>query len=69
MISFKPNPAFLAEETWDPDGVRVYLTEALKKIRGCPVEVILKDISTVGFEPRRLESWTEIVRGVIGDLF
>jgi hypothetical protein len=69
VISFKPNPAFLAEETWDPDGVRVYLTEALKKIRGCPVEVILKDISTVGFEPRRLESWTEIVRGVIGDLF
>jgi hypothetical protein len=33
------------------------LGEALEKSRGCVVEVIMKDISTVRDEPRRLSEW------------
>ena len=64
VISFKPNPALLAEDSWEPDRVRSYLTENLEKTRGCPVEVILKDISTVRFEARRLWEWTEVAKEV-----
>ncbi len=64
VISFKPNPALLAENSWDPDRARSYLVENLEKTRGCPVEVILKDISTVGFEARRLWEWADIAREV-----
>lgn len=64
VISFKPNPAFLAEDTWDPDRVRAYLRRSLEKVRGCPVEVIQKDISTVRFKPQRLWEWADIAHEV-----
>jgi hypothetical protein len=33
---------------------------------GCPLELILKDISTVKYEPRRLWRWAEIAMDVVG---
>lgn len=67
VISFKPNPAFLAEDTWDADRVRAYLRTALEQAQGCPIEVIQKDISTVRFDPQRLWDWAEIAREVTAD--
>ena len=64
VISFKPNPALLVENPWEPDRVRAYLIENLEQAQGCPTEVILKDISTVNFEPKRLWAWAEIAREV-----
>jgi len=32
---------------------------------GCPVELILKDISTVRYEPQRLWEWEDIARRVV----
>lgn len=67
VISFKPNPAFLAEDTWESDRIRVYLRDTLEKAQGCPIEVILKDISTVCFKPQRLQEWAEIACEVASD--
>jgi hypothetical protein len=66
VLSFKPNPAYLAQENWDPAFIRRYLTESLEKVKGCHVEVILKDISTVRGEPRRLREWERVAREVVG---
>ena len=60
VISYKPNPAVLAVDEWNPDFVRKELRKALEKTRGCAVEVIMKDISTVRYEPQRLWEWAQI---------
>jgi hypothetical protein len=62
VLSHKPNPAILAEDRWRPDMARRLLSEALDQAEGCAVEVIMKDISTVRREPRRLREWAELAR-------
>ncbi|HEY64227.1 MAG TPA: hypothetical protein G4O02_06605 [Caldilineae bacterium] len=60
VLSYKPSPAVLAADEWDPEFARRSLREALEKMRGCAVEVIMKDISTVRYEPQRLWEWAKI---------
>ena len=62
IFSYKPNPAIFADEDWHPDRVRRELRETLAKTRGCVVEVIMKDISTVRYQPQRLWDWAQIAR-------
>jgi hypothetical protein len=64
VFSRKPNPAFLATDIWHPEDVRADLVELLEKTRGCHVEIVLKDISTVRNQPHRLWEWAEIARQV-----
>ncbi len=67
VFSYKPNPAHLGMIRWDPVLVRNYLTDVVRQTRNNPVELILKDITTVGNEPHRLWEWariaSEIARG------
>ncbi len=60
VYSMKPNPAILAEDTWRPERARHALKEALERTRGCNVEVIMKDISTVRYQPQRLWDWARM---------
>ncbi|MCP4643024.1 MAG: hypothetical protein GY851_21440 [bacterium] len=61
VISHKPNPAILAEEQWDPDQARKSIRDFLDTTEGnCHVELIMKDVSTVRYEPRRLWEWSAI---------
>lgn len=60
IFSYKPNPAFLAMSAWDPAVVRADLRRVLELTRPCRVELILKDISTVCNDPRRIWEWSEI---------
>jgi hypothetical protein len=62
VFSRKPSPAFLATDVWDPEAVEADLRATVDCCRrhGCPVELILKDISTVRYEPQRLWEWSEI---------
>jgi hypothetical protein len=64
VVSLKPNPSYVAQERWDPELVRRTLRESLAKLRGCVVEMILKDISTVRNDPRRLRDWAAVAREV-----
>jgi len=61
VFSRKPNPAFLAGDDWDIQLVERDLRETARECRkhGCPLEFILKDISTVRYQPRRLWEWAE----------
>ena len=56
-MSRKPNPAIFAEDHWNPDRARQEIRDFLETARGCHVELIMKDISTVRREPQRLWEW------------
>lgn len=60
VYSMKPNPAILAEDSWRPQEARRQLKETLAKTRDCNVEIILKDISTVRYQPQRLWDWAQM---------
>ncbi len=52
----------------NPDGAKgggANLREVLKRARGCRVELIMKDISTVRYEPQRLREWETIAMDVL----
>ena len=64
VMSRKPTPAVFAEDTWHPERARRDLREFLDQARDCHVELIMKDISTVRYEPQRLWEWAEIAMEV-----
>jgi len=66
VYSRKPNPAMLASDHFEPDAVREHLMTTLRicKRYGCPLEFILKDISTVRYQPQRLFEWARIAMEV-----
>ena len=62
IMSAKPTPAYLATDTFDEAIVRADLrrTIAAAKAHDLGLEFLLKDISTVRYDPRRLWRWNEI---------
>jgi len=60
IFSYKPNPAILGGEKWDVDHARDELRDALDKSRGCPVEVIMKDLHTCRRQPWRMWEWVDM---------
>ncbi|MCE5218158.1 hypothetical protein LLH03_14130 [bacterium] len=69
IFAWKPNPAWLASETWQPEEVRRYLHEHLEQALGggCVMEIHLKDISTVRWEPQRLWEWARLADEVTAE--
>jgi len=65
VISRKPNPAVLAVDVWHPDGVRKELRHELEVMAGCHVEIIMKDISTVRYQPQRLWEWARVAHEAV----
>ena len=68
VFSRKPSPAMLAFDNFDPEAVRQDLaaTRDLCLQHACPLELILKDISTVRYQPERLFEWAKIAMQVVG---
>lgn len=68
VYSRKPNPALLATDRFNPEQVRADLlaTRTVCEKYGCPLEIILKDISTVRYQPERLFEWARIAMQVVG---
>lgn len=62
----KPNPAYVAMTT-DPESVRLETEKTVKIAQkyGCPLEFVLKDISTVGHNPENLIVWANTVADVL----
>jgi hypothetical protein len=62
IMSNKPTPALLATDSFSEDAARsdIRRTIAAAKRHGRKLEMILKDISTVRNDPKRLWRWAEI---------
>jgi len=66
-MSVKPNPAMLAGAAIDYAAIEkdLHNTVAVAQRNNVNLEFILKDISTVNYEPGRLARWHEIVMSVV----
>ncbi len=64
VFAWKPSPAVLAGSFWDPKAVRKDMEEKLGKAEDCVVEIHMKDISTVEYQPQRLWEWAQIAADV-----
>ena len=67
VFSFKPSPAVLAKHDWHPEVARQELRSALEKAQGCRIEIIMKDISTLRYEPQRLWEWQAMAMELAGE--
>jgi hypothetical protein len=67
VFSFKPNPAYLATSVFDEELVRKDLVQTMEicKKNNSPLEIILKDLSTVNHDPTRLWKWVKIAMEVV----
>jgi hypothetical protein len=67
VFSRKPNPAFLAADSWDPDAVEQDLKDTIDACarHGCPLELILHDVNTVRYRPQRLWDWADIAMRLV----
>jgi hypothetical protein len=65
VFSYKPNPAIFATDNWRPEEARRELITVLERARGCHVEIIMKDISTVRYQPQRLWEWAAIAMDLV----
>jgi hypothetical protein len=62
VASVKPNPAIFLDAEWNEDDARAAIAGplAIARAEGTPVELIMKDISTVARRPDRLWAWARI---------
>lgn len=70
VYSRKPNPANVAIKT-DPEVIRKETETTVKLCQkyGCPVEFVLKDISTVSHRPENLIVWAKTVSEVLDSYY
>lgn len=66
VMSRKPNPANVAEKV-NPEIIRKEISETAEICRkyGCPCDITLKDISTVGNRPENLIEWAQTASDVL----
>lgn len=67
VFSYKPNPADVARDSWHPETIEEHLRHVVEVCRasGSPLEITLKDISTVRYQPQRLWQWAELASRVV----
>lgn len=67
VMARKPNPALVAVPELDEDALRREIGYTLNVCRanGVPVEFVLKDVSSCGYNPDNISRWAEIVMGMV----
>ncbi len=70
VLSRKPNPAHVASRT-DPEQIRDEIRQTVRACLryGCPCDITLKDISTVGYRPENLIVWAETASAVLDEYY
>lgn len=68
VISRKPSPAIFADTGWSPEAAEAELRSFMEMTEGkCHVELIMKDISTVKYQPWKLWEWEKLAMRVAED--
>jgi hypothetical protein len=67
VFSRKPSPALLAVDDFTKERIKADLqnTKDICDRHDCPLELILKDISTVRYQPQRMTLWAEAAMEVV----
>lgn len=64
VFSWRPSPAEMICNGFDPGRVRRVVSDAMEKCEGCHVDITLKDVQTVNQKPDDLIEWVRIVRDI-----
>ena len=65
VLSRKPSPAIFID--WDAAEARKQLSDFKDAAKGCNMEFIMKDISTVKYQPQRLWEWADIAMRLVNE--
>ncbi|MBI5093484.1 MAG: hypothetical protein HZB26_13715 [Candidatus Hydrogenedentes bacterium] len=65
VLSYRPSPSDMVGYDFDPERIRRILRRDLEALRGCHVDITLKDVETVQGDPRRVREWVRIAREII----
>ena len=60
ILSWRPNPAIMVSNGFDPERVRATIRQAIADSQGSHMEIMLKELMTVEGDLSRLFKWTEI---------
>ncbi len=69
VYSYKASSSDVAIENMDEDHVRMSLRKMLEYTQNNRVEIILKDLHTLGKKPNQVFRWTEIIREEIARIY
>jgi hypothetical protein len=58
----KPNPTLISTDVFDEAAIRADVQSTLDVFKGCPVELVMKDVHTLSDQPGRLGRWVELAR-------
>ncbi|MCS7222700.1 MAG: hypothetical protein RML36_09915 [Anaerolineae bacterium] len=63
----KPSPTLISTAVWDEEAIREDLRTTLRIARGCPLELVMKDVHTLYDQPWRLGRWVQLAREVCAE--
>jgi hypothetical protein len=69
VMSCKPSPAVFAGDSFDEGEARRAILAILNATKGCSIELVMKDISTLRFKPERLHAWAKVARDTVNEYF
>ena len=69
IMTWKPQPAYLAEERYNAELVEKYLTEELRRGKHGYMEIILRDTHTCHGEPERFAQFVQSARRAILEVY
>lgn len=71
VYSRKPKPTLVSTERFDEDLIRQDLRTTMQatKKHGCTVEIVMKDVHTLGGHRDRLTRWTKLAREVTAEVY
>ena len=69
ILTWKPNPAWLAGEVFDENGMEKYMTESLRAARPGYPEIILRDTHTCCNDPQRFAKFVALTRRAIENVY
>lgn len=69
VMSCKPSPAVFAGDSFDEGEAKRAILAILNATKGCSLELVMKDISTLRFRPERLHAWAQIARQTVDEFF
>jgi len=64
VMSWRPNPAQMVCCGFDPDLVTRVIRDGMEAMKGCVVDITLKEVETVLGQPENLREWVKVVRSV-----
>lgn len=69
ILTWKPNPAYLAGEVFDEKAVENYMTQSLMDAKAGYPEIILRDTHSVRNDPERFKKFVQITRRAIDRVY